>query len=257
MHLFIKLIVITILFALAPVAQAVTCSCASVPLLNSMEAITPPSESWFVSYNYELRDLGEAVQGSHKINDGTQRERTTESHIVEISRGISEQWSLSALLSYVRHKREIGGQDLQIGEGFGDGIIMAKYSPFQIRIYSKNALSFGFGARVPLGDDEQKNGFILLAEDLQPSTGSWAAITWAYYAHTFSQSANWQIYSNLSHTRNYANDRGYQFGNELTFEIGTSYQFNSPLGVSPACVIEIPNETNETMWKSPTRVENG
>ena len=211
-------------------ARAVTCSCASVPLLNSMEASSPAADSWFLSYNYEYRDLSEAVQGSRKIDDGTDRERTTESHIIEISRGLSEQWSLSALLSYVRHKREIGGQDLQIGEGIGDGIIMAKYSPLQIRIYSRNAFSLGLGARVPLGDNEQKNGFILLAEDLQPSTGSWAAIAWAYYARTFSQAANLQLYSSLSHTRNFANDRGYQFGNEITFDIGASYQFNAPLG---------------------------
>jgi hypothetical protein len=230
MNLLFRLLATGTLLSLATAAQAVTCSCASVPLLNSMEASAPDPDTWFVSYNYEFRDLGEAVQGSKTIDDGTDRVRTTESHIIEVSRGLSEQWSLSALLSYVRHKREIGGQDLQIGEGIGDGIIMTKYSPSQIRIYSRNAFSLGFGVRVPLGDDEQKNGFILLAEDLQPSTGSWAAIAWAYYAHTFSQAANLQFYSSLSHTQNFANDRGYQFGNEITLDVGASYQFNSPLG---------------------------
>lgn len=218
------------LLLLSPSADAVTCSCASVPLLNSMKASAPDPDTWFISYNFEYRDLSEAVEGSDTIDDGTDRVRTTESQIIELSRGISDQWSLSALVSYVRHKREIGGQDLQIGEGIGDGIIMVKYSPQRIRVYSKNAYSLGIGARVPLGDNEQKNGFILLAEDLQPSTGSWAAIGWLYAAHTFSQAANFQIYSSLSHTRNYANDRGYKFGNETTLDVGASYQFNAPLG---------------------------
>ncbi len=214
-----------------PVAQAVTCSCASIPLLNSMEASAPDPDTWFFSYNYEFRDLGEAVQGSTSIEDGTDRTRNTASHIIELSRGLSEKVSLSALISYVRHQREIGGQDLQIGEGFGDGILMLKYSPLQIRIYSRNAFSLGIGARIPIGDDEQKNGAIVLAEDLQPSTGSRGQIIWAYYARSFSQAANLQLYTSLSHTRNQANDRGYQFGNEITMDAGVSYQFNAPLGL--------------------------
>lgn len=212
-------------------AYSVTCSCASVPLLGSMESTTPNKGSWLVSYNFELRDLSEAVSGSEIINDGTDRTRITESTIIEISRGLTPKWTLSSLFSYVNHQREIGGGDRQTATGPGNAIIMAKYSPQQISIFSRNALTFGFGSRLPAGQDSIRKNQILLAEDMQPSNGAWAGIGWVHFAHAFSQQASLQVYSTFSYTHNFENEREYQFGHEANLELGSSYQLDSPFGI--------------------------
>ena len=43
---------------------------------------------------------------------------------------------------------------------------MLKYSPMNISVYSKNALTFGAGARLPVGENDATSNGIVLAEDL-------------------------------------------------------------------------------------------
>jgi len=66
---------------------------------------------------------------------------------------LSEKWSFSALLSAVEHERDVGGVKDTVS-GLGDAIVMFKYSPKRISLYSKNTLSFGIGARLPIGEDD-------------------------------------------------------------------------------------------------------
>lgn len=210
--------------------QAVTCSCASVPLLGSMESVSPESDTLYAGVIYEYRDLGATISGNDSIDDGTDRKRITRSTIVEISRGLSENWSVSALFSHVSHLREVGDSDHQMTEGLGDTVLMLKYSFSRIRIYSRHALTLGIGARLPTGENEIRNNGILLAEDLQPGNGAHAFIGWINYSRSFSQLANLQLHTTLSYTLNQENDRHYQFGDENSMELGISYQSNAPWG---------------------------
>lgn len=210
-------------------ASAQTCSCASVPLLGSMELATPGDGKWFLASTYEFHDISDLVSGSSSVADGTDRDRTSEALILEASKGLAKKLSFSALLSTVKHDRTVGGVHDSV-TGLGDAILMLKYSPASVSLYSRNALSFGVGARLPIGEDDASSNGITLAEDLQPSTGAFAAIAWAYAAHSLNESANARIYANFSHTNNDDNDRNYQFGHETTASIGASYQTQTPWG---------------------------
>ena len=210
-------------------AAATTCSCANVPLLGAMELATPGDGKWFLATTYEFHDASELVSGSSTVPDRTGRDRTSEALVVELSRGLGGKFSASAMLAAVNHKRSVGGVTDDVA-GLGDAIVMLKYSPATISLYSRNALSFGIGARLPVGEDAATRGGIVLAEDLQPSTGAFAGMAWAYAAHALNESGGARVYSSATYTNNGENERDYQFGHSTTVSLGVSYQAQTPWG---------------------------
>jgi hypothetical protein len=217
------------LLSIAGTANSSTCSCAGVPLLGSMELATPGSGRWFLAGTYQYHDVGELVSGSTTINDLTGRDRSSEAFVLEASRGLSRSWSFSAMLSHVGHERNVGGVRDKTS-GLGDAIVMLKYSPLTIGLYSKTALSFGLGARIALGEDDANRNGVVLAEDLQPSTGAHGGIVWLYAARALNESTGARLYGSVSYTNNGDNDRFYQFGHETTATLGASYQTQTPWG---------------------------
>jgi len=219
-----------VILSLSPAnVSATTCSCAGVPILGAMQSASPSDNQWFLASTYEFHDLSELVSGSSSVPDQTGRDRTSQALILEASKGLSEKWSFSALLSAVEHERDVGGVKDNV-TGLGDAIAMFKYSPKTISLYSKNTLSFGIGARLPIGEDDATSQGVTLAEDLQPSTGAYGGIAWAYAAHAFNESTSARMYGLLTYTYNDENDRDYQFGNATTASIGGSYQTSTPWG---------------------------
>jgi len=210
-------------------ASAQTCSCASVPLLGSMQPASTEGDEWFFATTYEHHEISDLVAGSSTVPDTTGRIRTATALVMEASRGVTDKWAVSALLSSVEHKRAIGGESIRTS-GLGDAILLAKYSPRRISLYSDSALSFGFGARVPLGDDDLARDGVFLSEDLQSSTGANGAIAWTYWAKAMNDSGSAQIYTSASFTANGDNSRNYQFGDEATVSFGGSIQMRSPWG---------------------------
>ena len=214
--------------AVALEAQAATCSCAGVPLLGTMQLATPNNDQWFLGLTYEFHDVSDLVSGSESIPDFTGRDRTSQAVVLELSRGLTDKWSFSALMAAVEHKRRVGGIE-DNASGLGDAILMIKYSPLGITPYSRAAVTLGAGSRVPVGENDADRQGITLAEDMQPSTGAFGAIAWAYAAFALNQADTARLYANVSYTRNGTNDREYQFGHETTVSLGGTYWTQSPL----------------------------
>ncbi len=210
-------------------ALATTCSCANVPLLGTMELATPGDGKWFLATTYEFHDASELVSGSSTIPDETGRDRTSEAFVLEVSRGLGGKFSFSAMLAAVNHERTVGGVRDDVS-GLGDAIVMLKYSPATISLYSRNALSFGVGAQLPIGEDDASRDGIVLAEDLQPSTGAYAGMFWVYGARALNESRGARMYASATYTNNSDNDRDYQFGHSSTASLGAAYQAQSPWG---------------------------
>lgn len=210
-------------------AAATTCSCANVPLLGTMELATPGDGKWYLATSYEFHDASELVSGSSTVPDETGRDRSSEAVVVELSRGLAGKFSVSALLAAVNHERSVGGVTDDV-TGLGDAIVMLKYSPATISLYSRNALSFGVGAQLPVGENEASRGGIVLAEDLQPSTGAYAGMVWVYAARALNESAGARIYASATYSNNGENDRDYRFGNSTTVSLGASYQTQTAWG---------------------------
>ena len=210
-------------------STAQTCSCAAVPILGSMQLASPLNEQWFLGATYEFHDVSDLVAGSSSIPDQTSRDRTSQAFIVELSRGLTEKWSFSALLAAVRHDREVSNISAS-ASGLGDAIAMIKYSPRSISLYSDTALSFGLGSRIPVGVDDATFMGVPLAEDMQPSTGAFGGILWAYWAKALNDSKGARIYASATYTQNGENDRDYSFGQETNVVFGGAYQTQTPWG---------------------------
>jgi hypothetical protein len=194
-----------------------------------MQLASPNDGQWFLGSTYEYHDVSDLVAGSSSIPDQTGRDRTSEALVVEVSRGINEKWSASLLLSAVDHEREVNN-NRATASGLGDAIAMVKYSPRNISLYSDTALSFGIGARVPVGEDNATRLGVALAEDMQPSTGAYGGMIWAYWARALNESKGARVYASASYTQNSDNDRNYEFGKETTMTFGGSYQTQTPWG---------------------------
>ena len=213
--------------------QAATCSCASVPILGSMESSSPNKNAWFFSASYETHEISDLVSGSREVNDETGRDRSAQSLVLETSRGISDTLSVAALISSVEQRRRVGNNPEESASGIGDAVFLFKYTPQKIRVYSNQGFSVGAGARVPLGEDEAKSqSGIVLAEDMQPSTGAYGGILWAHYNYAFNRAATRQLYATASYTSNGDNKRDYRFGDELVFAAGTQFHFKEKWGLT-------------------------
>jgi hypothetical protein len=194
-----------------------------------MQLASPQSNQWYLATTYEFHDISDLIAGSSSVPDTTGRDRTSQAFMVELSKGLTEKWSVSALLAAVDHKREVNSIGAS-ASGLGDAIVMTKYSPKTISLYSKTSLSFGIGVRLPIGLDDARQQQVVLAEDMQPSVGAYGGILWGYWAHALNDSRGARIYVSASHTQNGENDRDYQFGTESTVTFGGAYQTQTPWG---------------------------
>jgi len=221
---FVALALLALLvFSLQMPVFAATCSCAGVPLLTSIDTSANEKGELFISYTAEDHQISDLVSGSDDVPDETGRDRNSFSQILSASYGLTDHWSVSTLVSYVKHNRKIGSSFLgkTTTSGIGDSVILARYTPLFITPFSRHELSLGLGVRIPTGEDDYGNGFIV-SEDMQPSTGAFGEILWTSYSYAFNQAA----------TYNGENDREYAFGHEFNFAAGLSHSLGSRFGYS-------------------------
>ncbi len=254
-----------LLFGLTATLQtlAATCSCAGVPLLNSLDSSSVEPGTLHMSLNWEYHEISDLVSGSDDLSDETDRERSSQSTLLQFNYGFSEHWSVAAMFSYVRHERQVGISQFgkQSSSGISDSVVLAKFTPIYITPFESNELAFGLGARIPTGDDSA-GGDITLAEDMQPGTGAWAGMLWINYARTFDPAAKLQFLAISNYTWNGDNDRNYQFGHELNLSAGFGYQTEVDWGFSGLLhyrttdadqrnEVEIPNTGGEWLYFVP------
>jgi outer membrane putative beta-barrel porin/alpha-amylase len=165
-----------------------------------MELATPGEGKWFVASTYDFHDASKLVSGSSSVPNSTGRDRTSSILMLEPSRRLD------------------------------DAMVILEYSPVTISVFSRNAFSLGLGAQLPIGEDDARSGSIMLAEDMQPSTGAFGSIIWMYAARTLNEPATTRLYANASYTNNGENDRDYQFAHEVRASLGFRYKTQSPWG---------------------------
>jgi hypothetical protein len=224
-----------ILLGLQPPAFAATCSCAGVPLLASINTSANEKGQFFLSYSAENHQISDLVSGRDDVPDETDRDRSSFSQVLSASYGITDRWSVSALVSYVKHDRKIGTSFLgkTTSSGFGDSLILARYTPLSITPFSRHEFSLGLGMRIPTGDDDFGDGFVL-SEDMQPSTGAYGGILWTSYSYAFNQAATLQFNTSANYTYNGDNDRQYAFGHEFNFAFGLGHSIGTKFSYSAA-----------------------
>lgn len=167
---------------------------------------------FFLSYTAEDHQMNDLVSGSDDVPDETGRDRNSFSHVLFASYALTDHWSFSALVSYVEHKRRIGGSFLA-GETRVSGL--------------------GAGVRGPTGENDAMTGFVI-SEDMQPGMGAWGRIAWASYAYAFNQAATLQAFASVNYSYNGENDRGHTFGHGFNITTGISHGLGERFSYSAA-----------------------
>ena len=225
-----------LIFGIQNSVLAATCSCAGVPLLTSLDVSATEKGQFFLNYTTEFHQMSDLVAGHADVNDETGRDRSSFSQVISASYALTDRWSVSGLISHIEHNREIGASffdDKTTTSGFGDSVILVRYTPLFITPFSRHELSVGLGARIATGDDDLilDNGFVV-SEDMQPSIGANGGIFWSSYGYAFNQAATVQLNVSANYTVNGENDREYSFGSEFNFALGLSQSIGTKFGYS-------------------------
>jgi len=209
-------------------AQAATCSCAGVPLSNSINLMGLEPDQYQFGLSYTYSDISDLVEGSSDVNDETGRLRETGSSLFQTTYGINENWSVTGVISWIEHTRNIAISNTadENSSGLGDSLIVLSYAPHKIDPFSANEWAVGLGLRIPTGESDNGSP-IIFAEDLQPGQGAWGTSVWFHYGHAFNQKADWLFFIDANIANNKENDRDYSFEVEWNLTSGISYSSDS------------------------------
>ncbi|MEM7364741.1 MAG: hypothetical protein AAF525_12005 [Pseudomonadota bacterium] len=209
-----------VMVLMAAPTGAATCSCAGAPLLGVMDAGGVEQGQWYVGSTFVSHDISDLVSGTDEVPDQTGRDRSSISTVVEGSYGLTERWTVSGVLSRIRHERRIGNNTPTETKGFGDSLIMFKYAVVPTRVSDPYSVSAGLGFRIPSQDDDLIGNLVTAAEDLQPSTGASGTLIWTRANYTFDAfpATTWHASATLAF--NGENDRDYRFGDEILINVG-------------------------------------
>ena len=218
-------------------AQA--CCSAGVPLLGSLELSATPVGNWQFSLTYEYNYLNDVLSGTEEITDDF-RERTVHSALFETSYGFARHFSASLLLALIQQEREIGATfvhgttDFLRTRGAGDAVFLIKYSLIPLTMANQREIAIGLGPKFPLGRSGLTTNGVLVPPDMQPGSGAWDGILWAYFYQGFLPKTTANIFSTISYRLTGTNNDLYRFRNEFTANLGTSYRTNYPFDFSLA-----------------------
>jgi len=208
-----------------------TCCSGGVPLSGNIGFEGAARGTLQMELSYDLNYLATLKTGSEIYVDGA-RQRITHSFLVKSGYSINHWFAIDALFSYVLQERKITFDD-QINQvntnGLGDAVLMAKFILSSVS-ETGSELQLGIGPKLPLGrSDLTNNSNITLNADMQPGSGSWDLITWAYYARQLikrpTMVASARIVGRLNgKNREYLGSQTYRFGNSLQFYLGIGDQ---------------------------------
>jgi len=220
-------------------AQA--CCTAGTPILGALEISSGSKGVLDIGFTYERNVLQDVYERVSRLDDNT-RERLTDSFLLELNFGMSERFTATILSTYVNQIRLIrplyGKESELTGRGIGDVLLLLKYNLITLDIFERRQFSVGVGIKAPIGSSSLKSNGLLLPADMQPGTGSWDGILWAFYSKEISGDFPLTYLINISYRINSANERfgqgsgGYAFGNEFITNIGLAYRTDSLLDFS-------------------------
>ncbi|MBK7381613.1 MAG: hypothetical protein IPJ03_21985 [Ignavibacteriales bacterium] len=209
------------------------CCSAGTPILGSLETSTTQKNSLQLSFSYDFNLLQSVYEGSIKLDDNL-RERITHSSLFEFSYGFTDKFTFTSLFTFANQRRTVtsisGSKNLISSFGVGDAVVLFKYELISQTLLDQNQLAVGVGPKIPLGQSDKTANGILLPADIQPGSGSWDIIFWAFYSHGFMPSIPLNFFVTSSYKINSENKRfanseaGYKFGNEFVSTIGVGYR---------------------------------
>lgn len=209
-----------------------TCCSGGVPLSGNIGFTGAGTGTLQMELSYDLNYLNLLKSGSERIVEDS-RTRLTQSMLYKAGYSITDYLAVDALFSYVFQSRRIQFQETtSIAEtnGAGDALLMLKLVLSGV-VNEAMDLQIGAGPKIPLGkSDLTDERGITYNADMQPGSGSWDLLTWAYGAwqpkFRPSSLVSARIVTRLNGVNNkYLGAGSYRFGNSIQAYLGYGDQF--------------------------------
>lgn len=225
-----KLFLVTVLLFLPILNFSQTCCSAGSPILSAINVAATNSNQWQFSLTAEHNSIKDVLPNSLDPN----QERFTNSLIFDMSYGINDRFSATLIAPYVQLSQTplFGSEGEVLTNGLSDILALIKYNIIKSDIINQRQLAIGYGLKFPSGDSNLRGeSGTVLAPQLQPGTGSWDHVLWAFFSQSF-RPGLYSVFMNLSYRVNGDNNRfqtsgpfsSYRFGNVLSFSGGFSYR---------------------------------
>lgn len=224
---------VAVFFAVIPNwAWSQACCSGGVPLGGSLGLGSADFKSMQFLVTYDANILKDLVAFDQELDDDT-RARQTNSLLMEVNYGISERFSVAAVVPYITQIRTINGfegvQEVTRTQGLGDLVFLLKYRVTPSTNDFNHTWVVGAGPKLPTGrtDFTNNNGLILPA-DMQPGSGSLDGFFWSYYQKnalflpTLSL-VNVVTFRKSGQNDSYNGSQTYEFGDEFQFNLGLNY----------------------------------
>jgi len=239
-------------------SAAQTCCSGGTPLTSNIRVQPVKAGGLDLRLSIDYNLLDQLYSGSKQLDDQT-RERLTKTVFIQFLYGLSEQFSINTLFSYVYQERNIRteiGTNTTRSNGLGDLTLMLQYSPVN---NLKRQLTVAAGPKLPIGrfnavDSEYG---ITLSPDLQPGSGSLDGMIGLAYQefHFFSITGlHFNINSGYrisGSAQRFDGDFNYQFGNELIVNSGFQKAFLiQKTGIAPSLQVGYRNTQPDVADKS-------
>lgn len=215
--------------------NAQTCCSGGVPLGGSLGLGAAEGKSLQVLVTYDYNAINDLVSFSEKLDDNT-RSRTTQSSIIELNYGLTQRFSLTGVVPFIKQTRTIqaykGIEDYTATQGLGDVVFLIKYRLLNTKKHTRVDWVIGGGPKLPTAKTEfTNNQGLVLPADMQPGSGSLDGIFWSYFLKSrFLNNPNLGLaavtaFRYSGENKNYNTTQTYQFGNEFQFSLGLNYNF--------------------------------
>ena len=204
------------------------CCSGGSPVSGVLGVTAMQDQSIKIMATYDQHFMNRLYNGADLL-ETDKRRRRIHNLIVEGSYGLSDRFALSTMFSFVRQARTIRNFDeeqVTTLHGVGDAFMLLKYQLLNQKQGHPTQIVLGAGPKFPLGrNDVTGTNGLLLAPDLQPGTGSWDILTWAYASRSnFLNSglnlAGYFNYRITTPTTRANSDLPYKYGNEFQANVG-------------------------------------
>lgn len=215
--------------------SAQTCCSGGVPLGGSLGLGAAEGKSLQVLVTYNYNAINDLVSFSDKLEDDT-RSRTTHSSIIELNYGLTQRFSITGVVPFIRQTRTIQGyngvENYTATQGLGDVVFLAKYRLINPEKTSESDWVIGAGPKIPTARTNfTNNEGLVLPADMQPGSGSIDGIFWSYFLKSrFLNNPNLGLaavtaFRYSGENKDYNTTQTYRFGNEFQFSMGLNYNF--------------------------------
>ncbi len=213
---------------------AQTCCSAGTPILSAINVSAINLNQWQFSLTIEHNSIKDVLPQSLTPRE----ERFTNSVILDISYGINDRFSTTLIMPYVQLSQTplFGSEGETKTSRVGDVLALIKYNILTSNIADQRQMAIGYGLKFPSGKSNVRGRIgAILPPQLQPGTGSWDHVLWAFLSQSFRPSP-YSVFTNISYRINGKNNRfqingpfsSYHFGDVFSLISGLSYRL-SPL----------------------------